>query len=255
MSQAGVARLDMAGLSDVGLRRELNEDTYEFDLGLGLLVVADGMGGHEAGEIASSIAVETVVSCIDAASSRLHQTGEMPLAAAMVTDAVLDANRRIHDINLQRGKLAGRGMGTTLVGIWLPVARSLISFNVGDSRLYRLRGGRLLQLTRDHTAYEQWLASGGVGQQPGRNVLLRAVGPWPHVEVDVTEHEVRQGDLLLLCSDGLTGMVDDATIEHRLAGSAAEALPDVCADLVEMAKANGGLDDITVVLARVIQPG
>lgn len=254
MAQGGFARLDMAGLSDVGLRRELNEDTYEFDPGLGLLVVADGMGGHEAGEIASSIAVETVVACIDAARGPFGGA-DLPLASSMVMDAVHDANRRIHDINIQRGKAAGRGMGTTLVGIWLSDAGSLVSFNVGDSRLYRLRDGRLRRLTRDHTAYEQWLATGGIGQQPGRNVLLRAVGPWPHVEVDVAQHEVRPGDVLLLCSDGLTGMVDDATIERRLAVGANDPLQTVCADLVEMAKANGGLDNVTVVLARMARSG
>jgi len=256
--------VEIVGCSDIGLRRTLNEDGFSIDSSLGLAVVADGMGGHAAGEVASRTAIDAIVESladVQAFASRGCAAGRgdgKPRALApgevdlVVSSAVVAANRRIFEMNQARGFGEGAGMGTTVVGLWfVGDARRVVVFNVGDSRAYRFRDGRLEQLSCDHTAFEQWRREGEAGPRPGRNLLLRAVGPWPSVDVDLIADEPRSDDLFLLCSDGLTAMVDDADIEHRLVQGWPDGLDGLCRDLVEMAKRNGGLDNVTVVCARI----
>ncbi|MBY0430025.1 MAG: protein phosphatase 2C domain-containing protein [Rhodospirillales bacterium] len=234
-------RLECAALSDVGRKRRLNEDCYLIDSGRGLLVVADGMGGHQAGEVASRLAVDHVAEALAQAA----------LSIDAVQAAVERANTRINEENTRRGFREGAGMGTTLVGLQMVEGGTqAIAFHVGDSRLYRYRAGVLRQLTRDHTLYQQWLESGQPGPAPGRNVILRALGPWPHVEAELAVEPVAADDLFLLCSDGLSSMVDDASIAAILEEGRAAPLGETCTRLVVVANEAGGADNVTVILAR-----
>jgi len=280
--------LDMVGASDTGRIRTLNEDSFGIDPELGMAVLADGMGGHGNGDLASRTAVEAVLEfareCardndfslsvgpededesdddtldddtkddateMDGATSAASNGATRPTLhpVAVIRGAVRRANQRILTLNHQRGKAPGRGMGTTLVGLWLPPGeRQAIVFHVGDSRLYRLRGGEFRQLTRDHSMYQAWLEAGARGPAPARNVILRAVGMGPDLNPDVALYDVTEGDAFLLCSDGLSGMVDDAVVaEIMTGGTPATELP---AALIKRANENGGRDNVTVILAR-----
>jgi protein phosphatase len=227
-----------AALSDVGMKREGNEDSFVEQPPL--FAVADGMGGAQAGEVASGIVVETLA---DAAGR-----GELPAALA---DAVQDANGRIHA--MAKDDRALEGMGTTTTAGW--VAGGVLKVaHVGDSRAYRLRGGRLEQLTEDHSLVAGLVRLGKLTpaeaeQHPQRSVILRAVGVEPSVEIDVTEHALDDGDVYLFASDGLTSMVRDEVIEEvlRMGGP----LDEAAAMLVDLANASGGLDNITTVLVRI----
>jgi protein phosphatase len=141
-------------------------------------------------------------------------------------------------------------MGTTVTGFWHPARLApMVVFHVGDSRMYRLRGGVLEQLTRDQTLYQQAIEAGMIDKLPARNLLLQAVGPSPAITAEVRSHLVAPGDLLMLCSDGLHGSVPHGDIEAALALATADTLDQVCARLIEMAKAYGGRDNITVMVA------
>jgi len=264
--------LEMTGASDTGRVRPLNEDSFGINSALGLAVLADGMGGHGDGDLASRAAVEAV---LEFASERARddglaiETGDdpddamnidgadqsarrpTPRSAAIARGAVRRANQRILTLNHQRGKAPGRGMGTTLVGLWLPPGeRQAVVFHVGDSRLYRLRDGEFRQLTRDHSLYQAWLDAGARGPAPARNIISRAVGMGPDLNPDVALCDVSERDVFLLCSDGLSGMVEDAVVAEILTGGTpAVELP---AALVERANESGGRDNVTVIVARTI---
>ena len=223
-----------AALSDVGREREGNEDSFLDKPPL--FAVADGMGGAQAGEVASEIAVETLAAVGDA-------DGLKP--------AIEAANERVH--TQAKGDRALEGMGTTVTAAWVEPHTVTIA-HVGDSRAYRMREGTLEQLTEDHSLVGGLVRMGSITpaeaeEHPQRSVILRAVGVQPEVEVDVNEHDVAAGDVYLLCSDGLSGMVRDEVIEATLALDA--PLADVAAMLIELANASGGRDNITVVLFRV----
>ena len=142
-------------------------------------------------------------------------------------------------------------MGTTAVGLWLAdKGRRGWIFHVGDSRCYHFNSNGLTLLTRDHTLYEAWLAAGGEGVAPKRNVIMRALGPSPHVEPDVRSAEFQSGDVVLLCSDGLSSMIEDDVIAHVLTTHMKDGLEACCAALVEQAMQAGGRDNVTIILAR-----
>ncbi|MDB5958920.1 MAG: pp2c6, partial [Massilia sp.] len=176
----------------------------------------------------------------------------------LVQQAVTGANARLYAQNRQGERGEGGGMGTTLTGFWRPAgSTALVLFHVGDSRLYRLRGGALEQLSRDQTMYQQALEAGLFDSLPPRNLLLQAVGPSEAIVPEVRSHMVLGGDLLMLCSDGLHGSVPHGEMENVLAAAVAaapsnegQALLDGAARLIEMAKQYGGRDNITVLLAR-----
>lgn len=238
-----------AARSDRGRRRPKNEDAYLARPDRGVFAVADGMGGHPAGDVASRIAIETV---------RSHLEGHRPDAepddaADRVRAAIEAANRAICERGRQDRDKAG--MGTTLTV--LAVARSgecLAIGHIGDSRAYRLRGGRIEQLTVDHTWVQQQVELGllppdQAADHPFGSVLTRALGTLDEVEVDVVVHSVESDDLLLLCSDGLTTHLDDADLAALLTEPDA-SLDDLADRAVAEANLRGGTDNITLILVR-----
>lgn len=251
------------GLTDIGLVRQSNEDNFLIDPLLRLVAVADGMGGHDGGEIAARLALETVRDALAAADPKKSSPGDaadpdatwqdehMPAVVA-VHEAVDAANARVYSANVQNGLGEGSGMGTTLTGFWQNLPDGpLIVFHVGDSRLYRYRDGALAVLTRDQTLYQQALEAGVSGDFPPRNLLLQAIGPTATITPDVKACTPHPGDLYLLCSDGLYGNTPHAAIEDVLAGAHAQSLEHCCGDLIALAKRHGSRDNITAVLALV----
>lgn len=255
----------VAGATDTGTVRTSNEDNYLIDEALGLAMLADGMGGHAAGEVASAAVLTEMRDYLAAHAPGLPAFGSAalsdadpdatwsdPAAGAMrlLHAAVSHANERLYAQNRARNREDGGGMGATLTGFWRasPTA-PLVSFHVGDSRLYRLRGCVLEQLTRDQTLYQQALESGMVDRLPARNLLLQAVGPAPAVTAEVRSHLVLEGDVLMLCSDGLHGSVPHGEIEDALGKVNVDTLERSCARITELAKHYGSRDNITVLLS------
>lgn len=250
-----------AGHSNTGAVRDHNEDKLRAYPKLDLYIVADGMGGHNAGEIASALAAASVENWVRAArhkpeSPELAQDPR-PLShpARSLVGAVRKANADVYEI--ARTYPEHKGMGTTLVA--LQVARELAEVNiahVGDSRCYRIRDGQIEQMTRDHTlrndaiAWKPDIKPEELARLPA-NVISRAIGRRPEVEVDIRTEPAVPGDVYLLCSDGLSSMVDDATI-LRCALQAAD-LQYACDDLVAIANQAGGEDNVTVI-AVMIEP-
>lgn len=233
-----------ASLSDVGRVRSRNEDRCTCDPALRLLAVADGMGGHAAGDVASTLALEHLTIALQNSSSRPDSN-----AGARLRAAVSAANTAILD-----AAAGGRsGMGTTIVAA-LFEADSVVVAHVGDSRLYRLRAGVLKSLTRDHSWVQDMIDRGFYSEHrarhsPRRNQLLRALGINAELEVELAAHTVQAGDRYLLCSDGLNGMLDEVHIAMLL--GAAGAPEERARWLVEAANEHGGRDNVTVALADV----
>jgi protein phosphatase len=234
--------------TDVGMIRSGNEDNFTARANgdRGLFVVADGMGGHAAGEVASEMAVQTL---------ERELTGMNDLAAggaaARVADALRLANRSIHDRTIT--EVDKQGMGTTASVLIVAGARYMIG-QVGDSRVYLLRDGALQQLTKDHSYVQEQVDAGFLTPEQARyhpysNVITRCVGASPDVQPDIYEGEVRLGDLFLVASDGLTGMVDDRRLQMLLM-SRAEPDRKVHA-LISEANGRGGLDNITAIVVQV----
>ncbi|WP_313170301.1 PP2C family protein-serine/threonine phosphatase [Massilia oculi] len=256
------ARLAMqaCGMSEAGEVRTRNEDRFVVDDALGLVAVADGMGGHMSGEVASSGALGALAASLADGHARLQKMGEEGDPDATDLDlrwngtvrlrrAVDRANALLYEENRARGHADGDGMGSTLTGLqFLPALGAVLSFHVGDSRLYRYRDGALVQLTRDQTAYQLALESGAPGELPPRNLLLQAIGPAPVVAPDFDYHEVRAGDLLLLCSDGLHGWVPHAEIAALLRRE--DDPGAACAGLLDLSRRHASRDNVTVLLAR-----
>lgn len=251
----------MQGTSDTGTVRRHNEDRFLLDAALGVAAVADGMGGHQAGAVASTTALAVIHDLLAQAPAGADGDDDPERttidrrwqAVRTLQHAVGQANAALYARNRARGHADGQGMGTTLTGWqWLPDAAAVASFHVGDTRLYRYRDGVLAQLTRDQTAYQLALEQGGAGALPPQNVLLQALGPLASVAPDIVLHDVRAGDVLLLCSDGLHGWVPHAMLQETVAGAttAVGALDTLCANLVALATAYGSRDNVTAVAAR-----
>ncbi len=246
MTNPVALHLEFAGVTDVGKVRARNEDSFDIRREARLALVCDGMGGHAGGDIASRTAVAAIVEFVSSAGA--VGPGQ---SVATIRDAVASANQRLVSLNQQRGFPEGRGMGTTVVGLWLPAiggSDMAVIFHAGDSRLYRLRAGVLRQLTRDHSLYQLWLDGGGQGQAPHRNIIVRALGTMTDVEPEVAVQPVLAGDLFLLCSDGLTSMADDDEITAILRQT--DDLEVATRSLVDLANGKGGHDNVTVVLVR-----
>jgi PPM family protein phosphatase len=234
--------VEQAGRTDVGRQREANEDNLV--LASPVFAVADGMGGARAGEVASRMAAEAFE------DRRRDGTPEQQLATVAKR-----ANRRIHD--LSRSDEAHRGMGTTLTAAMVDEGCVSIG-HVGDSRAYRLRDGRLDQLTHDHSLVAELERSGQLTPEaaehhPQRSIITRALGPEHDVEVDTHSHPARAGDVYLLCSDGLTGMISDDDLTALMTG--APSLDEAAEALIRAANQRGGKDNITVVLFRLDDDG
>lgn len=229
-----------AGATDTGLKREHNEDAFAIAAGQGIALVADGMGGHNAGEVAAELAVGTALAI-------LGQTAGLGARDRLET-AVQAANASVRDKAASHPRY--QGMGTTLVAV-LVEAKSISVAHVGDSRLYRLRRGTLQQLTRDHSLQQEFIDKGlysaeEAKQKVARNLLTHALGLADSVPVAVAVHPLAIGDRYLLCSDGLHEMVSNAEIAALLGRGL--KLPEICSALIELANAKGGNDNITVVV-------
>jgi PPM family protein phosphatase len=254
-------RLAIAQLSDAGRRRANNEDCVATEATLGLLVIADGVGGYRSGEVASAIAVAVIVEELHRTLASWKQnigTGEWtPSPVMQLQSAIAKANADIFQRSQDDPKC--NGMGTTVVSVLFFGQRVLVA-HVGDSRLYRVRDQRLAQLTTDHSLIQELqelVASGTYSKQQvasmhaPRNLVTRALGIEPTVDVDVTEHEVKIDDLYLLCTDGLSDMVDDTSI-HAVIRELQADLDETARRLIELANANGGKDNVSVILAKVL---
>ncbi|MFC7420171.1 Stp1/IreP family PP2C-type Ser/Thr phosphatase [Iodobacter arcticus] len=250
--------LEMAGLTDAGLHRDHNEDTIHFDAEKGLVVLADGMGGYNAGEVASGIAVEMVCHVVhDAMQSNfpLHlqrPDSLWPAAHDVLMAAVHYANQSIYGTAQSQPQCAG--MGTTLVCALFYDSRLAVA-HVGDSRLYRLRGAEFIQLTRDHSFLQEQIDSGLITPEEARhssykNLVTRAVGIDSAVQAELHEYEVLPGDIYLFCSDGLSDMADDSDIaDTLLAFNSNLALNSE--QLIQLANDMGGKDNISAVIVKV----
>jgi len=243
-------------LTDAGRLRGNNEDAVAEDADIGLLVLADGMGGYNAGEIASGIAITTVLDVCARGWPKLKRGDIDPetgfsVESMLLKNAIETAHATIHQVSQTQPQCAG--MGTTIVVALLHDDRLSIGY-VGDSRLYRLRAGTLEALTRDHSLLEELIARGHYSREDAvklvrKNIVTRALGVEEQVQVDLIEDTVEVGDVILLCSDGLTDMLDDDTIRMTLQRYAAN-LETAAQRLVELANDAGGKDNVSVVLAR-----
>jgi protein phosphatase len=252
-------RIVSGGVTDVGRVRTNNEDCFRIITELNLFVLADGMGGEAHGEIASALAVETVVNhCLDAEANPAARVlgATQPSWSAntkRLSTAVHLANKKIYKSAEEHPEQ--HGMGATLTAAWID-ARKLSIAHVGDSRAYLLRGGDLLQLTRDHSLVAEQVRRGMLTvaeaeESEMQSVLLRALGAQPEIEVDADEHTLFPRDVLMLCSDGLTRVVTDPEIAGVLQ---AETDPMRGAEeLVTLANDRGGPDNISVVIVRLLK--
>lgn len=236
--------LRVSGCSDVGMRRKVNEDRYALARDLGLFVVADGMGGHTAGQIASELATGAALQMV-----RDLRTSQAS-AADRLRKAVASANHRVLREAQQRPELAG--MGTTLVMLMASGDRATLA-HVGDSRAYLLREGQVRCLTADHSLVGELIRRGKLSEaeardHPQRHVLTRAVGVRERVDAEVGEIRPLPEDVFVMCSDGLTTHLQDDEI-GELVGLHSD-LNDACEGLVAAANARGGQDNITVVMLR-----
>src|SRR5580765_8620955 len=250
--------LDCAFLSHKGMVRAHNEDSVFVDAGAGIAVLADGMGGYSAGEVASGIAVNVVSSGMlpelrsDRELSKVDIASGLTHAALLLQQKIAEANKGIYEAAQARPECAG--MGTTLVSVVFCGNRVSIG-HIGDSRCYRLRGEKLEQLTHDHSLLQEQIDGGQLTPEQARyslnkNLVTRALGIEAIVPADIVEYRVEADDIYLLNSDGLTDMVEPPVV-HQIIEKHRSALPAAAAELVDVANQNGGRDNISVVLVRV----
>ncbi|MFA5026421.1 MAG: Stp1/IreP family PP2C-type Ser/Thr phosphatase [Candidatus Methylomirabilota bacterium] len=248
--------------SDVGRRRTGNEDSFCLAPELKLFVVCDGMGGHAAGEVASRLAVETIHEFMDKylAGEDLPLIGEPRADCARSSNFLLSsirmANKAIFDA--AQGRAEYQGMGTTLVAV-LGLGSQAALAHVGDSRIYRVRNGEIAQVSKDHSVVQMQLDRGVItradaAESQYRHMITRALGLKDAVEIDLVEEPALAGDVYLLCSDGLSDLVDDEEMLAVVAGNAGQ-LDAACQALVDLANQKGGDDNITVMLVGVRPDG
>ena len=233
--------------TDIGMVREVNQDyVFVTETPIGnlpnLLVVADGMGGHRAGEYASRLAVEVLKQELEGS------TGDSP--EAVMRNAITRANERVLEAARQDAKLSG--MGTTLVAATV-IDRTLYFANVGDSRLYLLSDD-IKQLSKDHSLVQEMVRLGGINQEeakshPDKNIITRAIGAKDELDIDFYEYRLKKGDIILMCTDGLSNMVEDEEILHIVKCS--RDVVEAVEQLIERAKEHGGSDNIGVIVAEL----
>jgi PPM family protein phosphatase len=250
-------RVRFSGETNIGMKRQHNEDSFFLPEADRLAIVADGMGGHASGEVASKMAVETVAEHFQGT----QDDGEITWPYKLDHSERFDANRLINGIKLANLKIYDRaqreeachGMGTTIIASLFLDDKVLIG-HVGDSRVYRFRDGKLSQLTEDHSLLNDYikmkkLSSDDAGKFPHKNVIVRALGMKESVQVDLIADPLKLGDVYLMCSDGLSGMIDDQGLQDMLSDE--QDLDTCCERLIHAANRNGGVDNITCVLARL----
>jgi protein phosphatase len=254
-------RIRYAAKTDVGMKRTHNEDYFSLIEDEQVFLVADGMGGHASGEVASKMATEAIQDFFSRSKDddvtwpykfdRLLSYVENRLVVGVKL-----ANQRIFEAALKDMRL--KGMGTTIVGAQI-VGDKVYIAHVGDSRCYRVRGGEIRQMTRDHSLLEDYKdAKPGMSDEeqrkfPHKNVITRALGMRETVQVDIHVQDIKDGDIFLFCSDGLSGMVDDAAILEVV--TAAPSLERAVSDLVDAANHAGGTDNVTILALQCLENG
>jgi serine/threonine protein phosphatase PrpC len=247
-----------AGLSDVGLQREHNEDSFVVLKEYDLYVVADGMGGHRAGDVASRIATETIseffrTTANDDVTWPFHFDTNLSEEENRLLTGIRVANRQIFERSTRSREY--HGMGTTVVGAMFSASKKRMYIgHVGDSRCYRVREGKIQQLTRDHSLINDYLLAmpdltDEQKSELPKNVITRALGMQDQVVVDLQHDDPEQGDVYVLCSDGLSGMVSDDDIRQIVTGAA--DIREACNRLIQRANERGGEDNITAVLIQI----
>ena len=245
--------LDFALKTHPGLVRPLNEDAIGADPSCGLFALADGLGGYNAGEVASVMAISSVLERLSSALADSRSSDVVFAPDDVVYDTVNEINANIYNAALNSA--AFEGMATTLVVAWFLGERLWVA-HTGDSRLYRYRDDQLEQLTRDHSFSQELLDAGMVTEEearilPAKNLVTRALGASPEIEPEVQDLDVMAGDLILLCSDGLTEMVGSYEIAGLLAAQA--DMHETARRLVDLANEAGGRDNISVMIIKVTQ--
>jgi PPM family protein phosphatase len=234
------------GKSDIGKKRTTNQDSILINDKIGLYAVADGMGGHKGGETASAMALDVINSAIEKINEKKSTTHIIPF----IKEAVSLASMKIYERSLMDESL--RGMGTTLVSVYFYDKSAYIS-QVGDSRVYLYKDDELWKVTEDHSLINEQIRSGAITKKEAeklnyKNVITRSVGFEEIVNVDVYTREVEKGDIFLLCSDGLTSMLDDEDIAEQITSKDLSASVD---NLINKANESGGLDNVSVILLKV----
>ena len=244
--------IDYHGQTDVGKHRKLNEDCIFADGNL--FVVCDGMGGHKAGEVASLLAVETITSFVKHSEEDPELTWpfgfdvRLPYNTNRLRTAIKLANHMV----VKKAGSSDRytGMGTTVVALIVPPARAVMTYgHVGDSRIYAIRGTGIQQLTQDDSVASLGWMGDETSEAPFKHILTKALGAREDLDFEVVDRPLQPGEIILLCSDGLTNMVPDQDIQ-RIVLASAHDLKQACRDLVAEANARGGRDNISAILLR-----
>jgi serine/threonine protein phosphatase PrpC len=249
---------EFASRSDTGRMRSGNEDAIALSTAHGIAILADGMGGYSAGEVASGIATNVLKDCLEAGMAKLRTQGPDLLnkrfrqLRQLMVESVQRANFAVLDAAAEQPRY--QGMGTTIVAAHLHRDKLMVA-HVGDSRAYRWRRGELTQITRDHSLLQQQMDAGLISAESARlsdykNLVTRAVGVSNQMEVEMHEHHVEPGDVYLLCSDGLSDMVSDERI-HGILDRHGGQLQVTCDALIREANEQGGHDNISVILLRI----
>lgn len=252
-------KVEVKGLTDVGAVRDHNEDAISSSETLGLSILADGMGGHRGGEVASAITVSTVLETLTKRLKKVkdgatdEETG-YSLESIAVHESIALANTNVFDASNKNTQY--RGMGTTVVVLLFYDNRFTVA-HVGDSRLYRLRDGVLEQITRDHSLMQELIDRGFYTPEQARkslnkNLVTRAIGIEEHVQIDIQEDVAQTGDIYMLCSDGVTDMIEDELIFEILKNNS-KNLEKAASEIVRESNEHGGKDNISVILARPLK--
>jgi len=247
--------LEFAGLTDIGQVRTHNEDALEICAEGGFVVLADGMGGYNAGEVASTITTDVISKTLQARLASQWVQMFAPSSASVqrwLLEAIEAANTSVIDAAGLNSEYAG--MGTTVVAAFCHQDKLLVA-HVGDSRAYRFRADALIQITHDHSVLQAQIDAGLITPEyaqfsPIKNLITRAVGVQPDIEIEIHEHPMEERDLYMLCSDGLTDMLNHDEIQGLMRATSSD-LNACCRTLVDAANAYGGRDNISVILLRV----
>ena len=247
------SKLIVNGLTDVGLVREHNEDYIDWDISRGLIILADGMGGHNAGEVASALAVNCIKDALYEVLNPENPVEDLD-NLDIVRQAIVYANDEINRHSAEHVECAG--MGTTIVASLFD-GKSVVFAHVGDSRIYRLRDNKLQQMTSDHSLVQEMVDNGFLTEEEAllsnsRNLITRALGIAETVDVDVSQDTIEVGDVYLHCSDGLTDLVTDQEITEILLGVEGQ-MELANQQLVDLANEKGGKDNISVILVSLTE--
>ena len=253
MTQALTLALDFAAATDIGCKRSNNEDSYGYDADQHLYVVCDGMGGNAAGEVASGMAVRTLIESFSYFGQNVNPGSPMAMVENRLMASIFEANRVVREAGIENPEL--HAMGTTLVCVCLDGNRAVVG-NVGDSRAYLLRNGTCQQITLDHSLLDEEVRNGNMTPEMAaasnlQSVITRAVGVADQVEPDLFAATLQSNDFILLASDGLTRYVRPEEIAS--AASTGTELAAICNALIDHAKERGGADNITCILLHVVE--